>query len=167
MAKPTKNATPICIVLSIVAVIGIIASLIYVSPIIAIVGLIPTVIYEIYRTEGKSTKASSLIIGLVLLLELVLIIFNIDFDIAEFLGREKTVIAGYDVPLGTLTVVGPAVMAILSVILFIRTRGKYTKWLAVIIFVASFAIIYGLDPETFGELFKYGIQQLLDRFAYI
>jgi hypothetical protein len=167
MAKPTKYATPICFGLSIIAGIGILASLIYASPVIAIVALIPTVIYEIYRTEGKSTKTSSIIIGLVLLLELVLIIFNIDVDLAEFLGQESRYIGGYEVPMGTLTVVGPAVMAILSVILFVRTRGKYTKWLAVIIFVTSFAIIYGLDPETFGELFKYGIQEVLDRVVHI
>jgi len=166
MAKPTKYATPICLGLSVLAGIGILGSLIYTSPLIAIIALIPSVIYEIYRTEGKSTKTSSILIGIVLFLELILIIFNIDFDITEFLGQESQIIAGYKVPLGTLTVVGPSVMAILSVILFLRTRGKYTKWLAVIIFVTSFAIIYGLDPETFGELFKYGIQEVLDRVAY-
>jgi len=166
MAKPTKYATPICFGLSVLAGIGILISLMYVSPLIAIIALIPTVIYEIYRTEGKSTKISSIIIGIILLLELALIIFNIDIDLTEFLGQESRTIAGYEVPLGTLTVVGPSVMAILSVILFIRTRGKYTKWLAVIIFVTSFAIIYGLDPETFGELFKYGIQEVLDRVAH-
>ncbi|HCC67918.1 TPA: hypothetical protein DEP90_01735 [Patescibacteria group bacterium] len=167
MAKPTKYATPICLGLSIVAVIGILISLFYYSPLIAILFLIPTVAYEIYRTEGASTKTSSIIIAFVLFFELILIIFNIDIDIAEFLGQESRYIAGYEVPLGTLTVIGPTVMAILSVILFIRTRGRYTKWLSVIIFVTSFVIIYELNPESFKELFKYGIQELLDRFAYI
>jgi len=167
MAKPTKYATPICLGLSIISVIGILVSLFYYSPLIAILFLIPTVAYEIYRTEGVSTKTSSVIIAFVLFFELILIIFNIDIDIAEFLGQKSRYIAGYEVPMGTLTVIGPTVMAILSVILFIRTRGRYTKWLAVIIFITSFVIIYELNPESFKELFKYGIQELLDRFAYI
>jgi len=167
MAKPTKYATPICLGLSIVSVIGILVSLFYYSPLIAILFLIPTVAYEIYRTEGVSTKTSSVIIAFVLFFELILIIFNIDIDIAEFLGQERRYIAGYEVPMGTLTVIGPTIMAILSVILFIRTRGRYTKWLAVIIFITSFVIIYELNPESFKDLFKYGIQELLDRFAYI
>ena len=53
-------------------------------------------------------------------------------------------------------------MAVLSIILFIRTYGAYTKWLAVIIFVTSFAIIYTIDPLIFKELLKYAVQQGVD-----
>ncbi|MEA3357370.1 MAG: hypothetical protein U9Q67_02950 [Patescibacteria group bacterium] len=167
MAKPTKYASIICIALSVISAIGILASLIFYSPMPAIILLIPAVIYEVYRTEGASTKTSSIIVLIVLLFELVLIIFNIDIDIAEFLGQESKYIAGYEVPLGSLTVIGPTIIAILSVILFIRTRGIYTKWLAVIIFVTSFIIIYALNPESLTELLKFGIQEILGRFSYI
>jgi hypothetical protein len=54
-------------------------------------------------------------------------------------------------------------MAILAIILFVRTAGKFTKWLAVTIFVTAFAIIYSIDPGIFTELFKYGIQEGMRR----
>ena len=167
MAKPTKYAPMICIILSILAVVGIILSLLLTSPLPAVFLLLPTVIYEVYRTEGASTKASSIIILIVLLFELVLIIFNIDIDIAKFLGQETKYIGGYEVPLGALTIIGPTVIAILSIILFIRTRGIYTRWLAVNIFITSFIIIYSINPVSMRELFKFAIQEILNRFTYI
>ncbi len=167
MPKPTKNASLICIVLSIVSVIGILLSLIFTSPLWAIILLLPTVGYEVYRTEGQSTKTSSIIILIVLILELILIIFKVDIDIAGLLGEESRYIAGYEVPLGFLTVIGPTVIAVLSVIMFVRTRGIYTRWLSVIIIVTSFVVIYELEPESIGELLKFGIQEVLDRISYI
>jgi ABC-type transport system involved in cytochrome bd biosynthesis fused ATPase/permease subunit len=68
------------------------------------------------------------------------------------------------VPLGDLRIVGPAIVAVLAVILFTRTRGVYTKWLAVIIFVTCFAIIYLIDPVVFQELIRYGVQAGLSRY---
>lgn len=166
MAKPTKYAPVICVALSIVAVIGILLGLVFSSPIPVIIFLLPAVGYEIYRTEGASTKTSSIIIGVILVLELILIIFNIDFDLVKFLGQETRYIGGYEVPLGALTVIGPTVIAILAIILFVRTYGVYTKWLAVVIFVTAFVIIYELNPATMRELFKYGIKEIIDRFTY-
>ena len=46
------------------------------------------------------------------------------------------------------------VTILLSVILFVRTRGRYTKWLAIIIFITSFAVIYTINPESFKCLRK-------------
>ncbi|MCL4416920.1 MAG: hypothetical protein M1365_09515, partial [Actinobacteria bacterium] len=68
-------------------------------------------------------------------------------------------IAGYTVPLGDIKIFGPVIMGILSIILFIRTRGKYTKWLAAVIFVACFAIVYALDPDILKQLFKIGVEK--------
>jgi len=45
-------------------------------------------------------------------------------------------------------------MAILSIVLFIRTNGIYTKWLAVTIIVTSVVIIYLLDPAVVTQLFQ-------------
>lgn len=163
MAKPTKYATPICIVLSVIALIGIVLGLVLSSPITVMILLLPTVIYEVYRTEGKSTKASSVLLLIVLIAELLLVIFRIDFNLAEFLGESEKYIGGYLVPLGDIKMIGPTIMAVLSVILFVRTRGVYTKWLAVTIFITSFASIYILDPQAFQDLLKYGVEEGLNQ----
>jgi hypothetical protein len=66
---------------------------------------------------------------------------------------------GYTVPLGDIKIFGPVIMGILSIILFIRTRGKYTKWLASVIFVTCFAIVYALNPDILKQLFKIGVEE--------
>jgi len=165
MAKPTKHAPLICTITMIIAILGIIISLIAETPLPAIIFLFPTVIYEIYRTEGASTKLASVAIAVILVLELILIIFNINFDLASYLGAETQYIAGYEVPLGSLTMVGPAVIAVLAVVLFVQTYGVFTKWLAVTIFVTSFVIIYTISPATFQDLLQYGVKEAIDRGA--
>jgi hypothetical protein len=89
---------------------------------------------------------------LCLLAEIVLVLFNIQFNVAEFLGADRQLIGGYWVPLGDLRIVGPTIIAVLSVILYTRTRGVYTRWLAAIIFITSFAIIYLIDPVGFSGI---------------
>jgi hypothetical protein len=163
MAKPTKNATLICTILSIIAAIGILIGIINGSTIAIIIGLLPATIYEVYRTEGESTKASSVLLLLILIAELGLIFFNVNFNIAEYLGTTEKEIGGYLVPLGDIKIVGPSIMTILSVILFVRTNGVYTKWLSVIIFITSFSIIYSIDPVVFQDLFKYAVQEGVNR----
>lgn len=163
MAKPTKYAPHICTAVTILAVIGIIVGLLRGSTLIIVILLLPATIYEVYRTEGKSTKASSILMLVLLIAQIFLVLFNIEFNLAEFLGTSQEYIAGYLVPLGELTVVGPTLMAVLAVILSVRTRGKYTRWLAVVIFVTAFAIIYSVDPDIFTELLKYGVQEGMRR----
>lgn len=163
MAKPTKYAPHICTVATVLALIGIVVGLSTGNTLWIVFLLLPTAIYEAYRTEGKSTKASSLLLVVVLILEIILIIFNVDFNLAEYLGTSERYIGGYLVPLGELTIVGPTVMAILSVILFVRTRGVFTKWLAVVIFITSFAIVYSIDPTVFSNLLKYAVDEGLRR----
>ena len=161
--KPTKYAPHICTGVTIIALIGIIAGLVSGNPLWPVILLIPAAIYEAYRTGGKSTKAASIFLVLILILEIFLILFNINFNLVEFLGTSQKNIGGYWIPLGDIKVVGPTAMAVLSVILFTRTRGKFTKWLAVIIFITSFAIVYTIDPEIFSELFKHAINEGLNR----
>lgn len=163
MAKPTKNATLICTILTIIAGISIILGLVYSQPLIPIILLIPTAIYEVYRTEGRSTKAASIgMLGL-LIAELFFVLFNIDFDLAEFLGRSTTYIRGYRIPLGNIQVISPSLMAVLSIVLMTNTRGKYTKWLAAIILVTAFAIIYLVDPTGFEDMMRLAIDEGLKR----
>lgn len=166
MAKPTERAPLICTICTILAIIGIILGLVFHNPLFVIFFLIPTIGYEIYRTEGESTRWSSIVIGIVLLAELILIIFHINYDLIKFFGTEEEYVAGYVVPLGDIKVFAPILLAILSIILFIRTYGIYTKWLAVIIFISSFAIIYSLDPTIFSQMIKFAAREILNRSYY-
>ena len=154
MAKPTKYAPHFCTAATVSALLGIILGLVFSQPIIIVLFLFPATIYEAYRTEGKSTKAASMLLVFILFLELIFLIFGINFNLAEYLDLSQKSIGGYLVPLGEIKVVAPTVIAILSVILFTRTWGVYTKWLAVVIFLTSFAIVYALDPDLFQDLLK-------------
>jgi hypothetical protein len=163
MAKAYKHAALICIVLTLLTAIGIVIGLLTSKPIITILFLLPTVIYEVYRTEGKSTKLASWILLLVFIIEIILIATNISFNLTTFFGETEKYVGGYRVPLGDIKIVGPVVMAILSIILFVRTRGKYTKWLAVLIILTCIAIVYTLDPSNFSTLIRTGVEEGMDR----
>jgi hypothetical protein len=159
MAKPTKYATLICVIMTVVALIGILLGILFSKPVIIVACLLPTAAYEAYRTEGESTRWASWVLLIVIILEIILIAANINFDLGKFLGQPTKEIAGYTVPLGDIKIFGPVIMGILSVILFIRTRGKYTKWLAAVIFITCFAIVYALDPDILKQLFKIGVEE--------
>ena len=163
MAKPTKNASLICTIMSVVAAIGIIAGIATKSPVIILIALAPSVVYEVYRTEGESTRWASWVMAGVLVLEFILVIFHIGFDLAGFLGTSSEQVAGYTVPLGDIRIVGPAVMAVLSIILIVRTRGVYTRWLAANIIVCVLALTFVLDPNVFQELLRQGVQEGIDQ----
>ena len=160
MAKSTRYATLICTIVSILALIGIIIGIWLSRPLIIVILLLPAAAYEVYRTEGPSTVWASWVLIIVLILEIVLIAANISYDLASFFGESEKVVAGYTVPLGDIKVVGPAIMAVLSIILFVRTRGRYTKWLAVVIFITCFAIVYALNPEIFRNLIRIAVGNL-------
>jgi hypothetical protein len=157
--KPTKYAPHICTSVTIIALIGIIVGLITGQALWPLFLLLPAAIYQAYRTAGRSTKAASVILVIVLVLEIIFVAFGINFNLAEYFDSTQKNIGGYLVPLGDIQIVGPTLMAVLSVILFVRTAGKFTKWLAVVIFVTCFAILYTIDPETFNELLQYALQE--------
>lgn len=159
MAKPTKYAGLICTIMSVVAVIGVIAGIVTRSPIVILVALVPSVVYEVYRTEGETTRWASWAMVGVLVLEFILVIFNISFDVGGFLGAQTQQVAGYSVPLGDIRIVGPAVMAVLATVLIVRTRGVYTRWLAVNIIVCVLAVTFVLDPSVFQDLMREGVRE--------
>jgi hypothetical protein len=159
-AKPTKHARLICTLAMISAAIGIVIGLLTGNPLWIIFFLFPAVIYEIYRTQGVSTKWASWMMLGILLAEIVLIIFNVSFDIAEFLGQETAYVGGETIRLGDIKTLGPALLAVVSMVLMLRTAGVYTKWLAGIIFVTSFALIFTLDPDQFGYLLQIALQRI-------
>ncbi len=154
MAKPTKNATLIIVVLAAIALLGVILGFTQSNPMIPLVGLLPLVGYEIYRVEGASTRWAAWGLGAILIAEILLLAFNVSYDLADFLEADVKYLQGYEVPLADVKLVGPTVMAILCIILFKNTRGVYTKALAVLIAISSFAIIYLLDTEIFARFIK-------------
>lgn len=160
MAKPTKYAALICLILMIFVAIMAYVGYNNHSAILIVIGLLPVVVYEVYRTEGESTRSSSWIMLFVLLAEAALILFEVNFDIASWLGQSDVVISGSVVRLGDIKVLAPALMALMSVVLFVRTAGIYTKWLAIIIFVVSFVLIYTISPEAFSSLLKSSVNQV-------
>ena len=159
MARPTKYAKQICLGLTLLAALGIVIGLITTNALVIVLALAPAVAYEAYRTEGESTRWASWALAAVLVAEFLLLVFKVDFDVAEFLGSAEREVAGYQVPLGDIKVVGPALMIVLSLILITRTRGIYTRWLAAIILVTCFAIVYVLAPDVFPDLVRKGIEQ--------
>jgi len=163
VAKPFKRAAPVCLLLTIVALAGAVIGVLRSDPLVVIACLVPTVIYEVYRTEGVSTKWASWVLLLVLVAEIVLIVGDISVNVADILGSTQKTVAGYTVPLGDVKIVAPAIMAVLAVILFTRTRGRYTRWLAAIIFLGAFAIIYVLDPTIFATVVRFGIEEGLEK----
>ncbi len=162
MAKPTKNAPLICTIMTAIALVGILIGVIAKSPIVILLAMAPSVGYEAYRTEGESTRWASWAMVGVLVLEFILLVFNIGFDVASFLGASSDTVAGYDVPLGDIRIVGPALMAVLSLILIVRTRGKFTRWLAANILVSVLAMTYVIDPNIFQQLLRQGIEEGVD-----
>lgn len=162
MARPTKHAGTICAILGIIALAGIVLGVLRSSPLITVLLLIPAVVYEVYRTEGESTRWASWALLLVLIAEVWLVALGVQFDLALFLGEEERYVAGYEVPIGDAKVVGPAIMAVLSLILIARTRGKYTKGLAAIILITSFAIVYAIDPTVFARWIRLALDQGLN-----
>lgn len=166
MPKPTQYATPICIVLSIIALIGVILGFYLKNPLIPTILVLPAVAYEVYRTEGESTRWSSIGILLLIIAELVLIVAKINFDLASYLGEGEKYVGGYLVPLGDIKVLTPVIIAVLSIVLFFRTNGKYTKWLAVVIFAACFSVIYIINPSFFSQLIRLVVGEGLYRIRY-
>ncbi len=94
---------------------------------------------------------------------LIFLIFDIRLDLASFFGTETRQVGGYEVPLGDIKVVGSALMIVLSAILFTRTRGVYTRWLSVIIFITSFAVVYLAGPESFQDLLRFGTDKVVEQ----
>ena len=134
------------------------------NPLWIIIGLLPAVIYEVYRTEeGATTKYSSILLLIILVVEGILVVFRVNFDLATFFGEESKYVGGYYLPLSDIKIFGPILAAILSVVLFFRTAGVYTKWLSVVICIGSLTAVYIINPAFFQSILKIIINGLFDR----
>lgn len=164
MAKPTHNAALYCTILTIITVILAIVAFYTHNPLWIIIGLLPTVIYEVYRTEeGATTKYSAILLLIILVVEALLVVFKVNFDLASYFGETSKYVGGYNVPLGDIKIFGPILTAVLSVVLFFRTAGVYTKWLSVVICIGSLTVVYMFNPTFFQSILKLIINGLLDR----
>ncbi|MFA5104376.1 MAG: hypothetical protein WC527_04305 [Candidatus Margulisiibacteriota bacterium] len=166
MAKPITYAVPVCVALTLLLLVGMVIGLLKSNALIIVLFLLPSVVYEAYRTEGKSTIWASWAMLAVILIEIVLVFFKINFNLAAFLGSEGQYVAGYFVPFGDIRVLFPTIMGVLSIILFVRTAGIYTRWLSVLIIIGSLAVIYTLDSAIFREILKIGIKQGLNNIHF-
>ncbi len=150
----------VCTLLTILMIVGLVWGYSARSPLIVALFLLPVVAYEIYRTKGESTTLSSWLILAVLVGEITLIVFRINYDLGKYFNLDSMYIGGQSVQLGDIKGLGPALLAVLSVILFVRTAGPYTKWLSVIIFISAFVMIYTISPNLFKELLRNSIERM-------
>lgn len=157
----------ICTVATIFALVGAFIALGAKSPLLMFLFLLPAVIYEVIRTEpGASTKFSSILLLVIIVLEIILIVFGVNYDLAKFFGEEEKYVAGYTLPLGDVKVFGPLLTAILSTVLIFRTYGTYTKWLSIVIALGSLVAVFLISPTFFQQALKLIVNGLFDRLQY-
>lgn len=150
MAKEYRHAPMICGVITLIAALGIVIGIWKNLPIIVALSIIPAIIYEIYRTEGIFTKLASWLALIVTVAALYVIHKNVTVDIIPFITKYISLpVATKLVPAG---LIAPVVLVIIAVYLFRRTAGIYTRWLAVVILVASVALFYCIDPQLIKNL---------------
>jgi hypothetical protein len=82
---------------------------------------------------------------------------NLSFSLAPYLSKFG-ITRAVDAKLA-----GPVIIAVLAVILLRRTAGIYTKWLAVIIFLAAVGLFYVLDPSIFQLILNLGAREGMKR----
>lgn len=150
----------ICSILTIWMIVGLLVGNYYHSALTIALFLLPVVGYEIYRTKGASTIAASWGLLVVLILEIILIIFKVSYDLGQYIRADHAYLGGQYVPLGDIKILGPTILAVLSLVLFFRTAGPYTKWLSVIIILSAFFMVYFLNPDAFRELLRSGTQNI-------
>lgn len=157
----------ICLIVTGLMILGAFLGLGSRNPLWVLFLMLPATIYEVIRTEeGASTKFSSILLLGIIILEIILIIFNVNYDLAKFFEEEEKVVGGYTLPLGDIKVFGPLLTAILSTILVFRTYGSYTRWLSVVIAIGSLVAVYLVNPLFFQQALKLIVNGLFDRLYY-
>lgn len=151
MPKSTQHAGLICLILTLIAAAGAAIGIWKSLPIVVIILMLPAVLYEVYRTEGIMTKFASVGILAVLIGEIVLILGNYNINLAQVIPSLGFLNMPLDIKLA-----GPVIIAFLSLMLLRRSGGIYTKWLAVVIFAASVALFYTLEPSLFRTILQRG-----------
>lgn len=155
MPKEQKYAGLICIILSIVAGIGILAGIFFKWPLIITITAIPAIVYEIYRTEGFFTKIVSFLCLIIVLAVIFTTVTDSMLDLSKISdGISKSIPALHESM--QAAILGPILLVILSIFLFKRTSGFYTKWLSIIILMSSLALFYTGNTKFFTGIFNSG-----------
>jgi len=129
-------------VISAITILTIIIGIIAHNPFWVIVGIIPAAFYEAWRTEGYYTKAASIAIAILVVLEIFALLGKIQFNLAQLFDSSYAYIAGQTIPLGDIRYVFPIIAVILSITLVRRTYGKYTKWLSFLLIASSIILLF-------------------------
>lgn len=156
-SKPRENPKVpkiVCSILTLVTIAAIFLGFYLKNPFIVILGIFPAAIYEAWRTEGYYTKAGSIIIMVLVILEIFAMKGTITFNLADFMGRNEAFFGGYWLPLGNITFIFPVIAVLISLLLIFRTYGVYTKWLAILLLLSSFSLLYLVNKETLFELLR-------------
>ncbi|MHB9033629.1 MAG: hypothetical protein ACYC6L_11345 [Anaerolineae bacterium] len=159
-ARPWKYAALISIICTIIAAAGILVGYLRGQLLWGLVLMLPLVGYEAYRTAGDTTRWASWAMLILLIASIILVWFNINLDLGKILGTTTTMVAGQTVPLGDVKMVMPALMGVCALILLIRTRGRYTKFMALVIFIASVVLVYQINPSAVSSLIRQGLNRL-------
>jgi len=157
-----------CLVITFIAVFGAIVSGVTRNPVWILIFLLPGAIYEAVRTKpGATTKVSSIILLVVIVLEIAMILLNINFNLANFFGESEKYVAGYLLPLGDIKIFGPILITVLSLILLIRTYGPYTRWLSVVLALGGLVAVYIINPAFFQVILKLILERVFDQVGYL
>ena len=148
MAKSYTYAVWICAAASVIAGAGIVAGIMRTNALIPILCLLPAAVYEAWRTEGRFTRLASWGMLVILIAQAALLISKISINLSSYAAKAGIALPDTLKALCNLNVIFPAVVIACSVYLFRRTAGVYTKWLSVIILLASASILYILVPES-------------------
>ena len=155
MPREQRHAVIICIILSIIAGLGIFLGIYLKWALIVAIAMIPAVIYEVYRTEGFFTKVVSFLCLLIVLAEIFVIVTHSTVDLSKISGNFLKSIPFLHENIQA-AFIGPILLVILCLFLFKRTAGIYTQWLSIIILVSSIALFYTSNPEFFSGIINSG-----------
>jgi hypothetical protein len=150
----TKIPAIICTIITILVVIGLIASIIFKNPYYIIISMFLAAIYELWRTEGYYTKMESLGILVLVILEVLALKGIIKLDLAKELNTKEIYLAYRQFPLGDIRIILPIGMALVSLGLLWRTYGAYTKWLSILLVISSLVLLYLVNKAGLGQILQ-------------
>lgn len=150
----TKLPKILCWVFTFITLITVVLGFYLKNPFIIICGIVPVAIYEAIRTEGYYTKAGSIAVAILVILEILAIKGLIKLNLAQVIGQSDVYFSGYILPLGEITFIFPAIAALISLVLLRRTYGIYTKWLSVLLLISSISLVYLVNREILFELIR-------------
>ena len=139
MITENRRTLLFCIVISIIAVLGIVLGIKLKKPLITATALLPAVIYEVRKAKGLFAKIISLLSLLILLAEIYAATTIISVDLSRLTGGllKHTVNAA---------LLGPVILVIFSIYLLRYAAGVYAKWLSIIILAGS-AVLFFIIPD--------------------